>query len=102
MSKYICVIPFYGNEELIENFIKYFDDNRQEKDLLKDVYIINDKPISDKKSYLKSRAIEAGFIYSENEDNIGFIKTSNIGFEIAKKTGSNIILLNSDVMPYDN
>lgn len=98
--KSILVIPFYKNENYIDNFSKYFDKNPTERDLFEKIYIINDCPTSDGSGYLQAETTKAGFEYLENPENIGFLKTVNIGFEIAKNNSANLILLNSDTLPY--
>ena len=98
--KTILVIPFYGNEELIENFGKFFIDNKSQYKLFARIIVINDNPKSDNKCYLADRARKFGFEYLENLENIGYLKTSNIGFNIAKEQNAGLVLINSDALPY--
>ena len=98
--KSILVIPFYKNENYIDNFSEYFNKYQSEKNIFEKIYIINDCPTSEGSEYLRSECAKAGFEFLQNDENLGFLKTVNIGFDIARKSFSNLIILNSDTLPY--
>jgi len=96
----ILVIPFYKNEIFIDNFVKYFSKFPSEYDLFKKICIINDCPDSPRSDYLRQQCALAKFEYIENDINLGFLKTANKGFLIANDFDANLVILNSDTMPY--
>jgi GT2 family glycosyltransferase len=102
MSKYIVAIPFYKNEEFIEKIISWYDsiDSHKDRLLISKLIIYNDCPSSDKSSYLEKVCLEKSFIYICNEKNIGYLNTVNLAYDLAKKDDSNLILLNSDTIPF--
>jgi GT2 family glycosyltransferase len=100
MKKTILAIPFYGSEELIEVFINYFANNPYEKNNFKNIFIISDKPEGNNK-YLQTKCQENSFIFIKNKFNKGYLQSCNMAFEIAKNENCNLLLLNSDVSPYN-
>jgi GT2 family glycosyltransferase len=96
----ILLIPFYKNEIFIDNFVKYFSEFPSEYGLFKKICIINDCPESSGGDYLKQQCALAKFEYIENDENLGFLKTANKGFLIANDFDANLVILNSDTMPY--
>ena len=98
--KTILVIPFFKNEQFIDNFIDYFTKFLSERNVFHEIFIINDCPQSDKSFYLKERCKFINFNYIENTVNIGFLKSANIGFKLANDLDSNLLILNSDTLPY--
>jgi GT2 family glycosyltransferase len=100
--KNILVIPFYKNENYIDNFVKYFSSYQSEYDLFEKICIFNDCPDSPGTTYLKEQCALAKFEYIPNEINLGFLKTANRGFAIAKDFGANLVILNSDTLPHKN
>jgi GT2 family glycosyltransferase len=100
--KNILIIPFYQNEQYIDNFVKYFSSHQSECDLFEKICIFNDCPDSPGSTYLQEQCALAKFEYIPNEINLGFLKTANRGFAIAKDFGANLVLLNSDTLPHKN
>lgn len=96
----VLVIPFYQNEEYILNFESYFRACPGELSVFTGIYVINDCPISHKSAFLKEVCLRAGFTYIANKENLGFLKTANLGYLIAKELNANLVLLNSDTLPY--
>ncbi len=100
--KNILVIPFYKNENYIDNFVKYFSENPNEYSLFEKICIFNDCPESAGSIHLEERCTFAKFEYIKNDRNLGFLKTVNRGFLIAKDFDANLVILNSDTLPYKN
>lgn len=101
MTNYIVAIPFYKNEHFIQNFINWHKNPAAAIDveLIYKVIIINDCPSSYETNQLKKESIEAGFVYIENKENIGYLKSANVAYNIAKSDDKNLLLLNSDTIP---
>lgn len=96
----VLVIPFYQNEEYILNFERYFGAYPEERSIFAGIYVINDCPGSIKSDFLKGVCLRSGFTYIANKENLGFLKTANLGYLIAKELKANLVLLNSDTLPY--
>ncbi len=101
MQNYIVSIPFFKNESFIENFISWYNspENECDKILLSEVIIFNDCPDSEGAPYLKSRCLDVGFTYLVNTHNIGYLKTVNLAYYLAREKACSLILLNSDTIP---
>lgn len=101
-NKYILAIPFYKNEHFIEGFIDWFNHPKAEEDklLIENVVVYNDYPDSEGSNYLKEKCLHAGFTYIANSCNIGYLKTANLAYEEAKNRSCNLLLLNSDTIPF--
>jgi hypothetical protein len=95
----LLVIPFYKNEIFIENIGRYFLVNPSEMDLFSEILIINDCPDSEQSAYLEERSRHFGFHCLQNDENIGFLRTANIGIKKAAQKKQHIIILNSDTIP---
>ena len=102
MKSYLLAIPFYKNEEFIEAIIAWYISKYsiEDRDLIYKVIVYNDFPHSEKSAYLKNKCIEAGFDYIENNENIGYLRTVNNAYALAKKSKVNLLLLNSDTIPF--
>lgn len=96
----ILVIPFYKNEKFVDNFVKYFSEFPNEFNLFKKICIINDCPDSSESDYLEQQCALAKFEYVKNDINLGFLQTANKGFLIANDFDANLVILNSDTLPY--
>lgn len=101
MSKFILAIPFFKNENFIDQFISWHHspESSPDKLLLSDVIVFNDCPLSEDSPYLKRRCEEVGFKYHANSKNIGYLKTVNLAYALARERSCNLILLNSDTVP---
>ena len=101
VQKFIVSIPFYKNEYFIENFISWYNSSESESDkvLISEVIVFNDCPHSEGAAYLKSRCLDVGFIYLVNAKNIGYLKTVNLAYYMAREKACSLILLNSDTIP---
>lgn len=93
------VIPFFKNEEYIENIGQFFSQNPKERQLFVEVLIINDCPDSNQSSYLESASARYGFSYVENPKNIGFLLSANRGIKKSIENGGHVVVLNSDTIP---
>lgn len=101
MNKYILAIPFYKNENFIEEIINWYSSENSAEDLrlIKEVVIYNDCPMSEDSLYLEDRCNQVGFKYKLNPTNLGYLNTANLAYAFAKDEQLNLILLNSDVVP---
>jgi GT2 family glycosyltransferase len=97
--KSTLVIPFYKNEEFIENIGFYFYQNSYERQLFSEILIINDCPDSPQSLSLEAASNRYGFTYLANSKNIGFLLSANIGIKRAIDTNTHIVILNSDTIP---
>ena len=102
----LLIVPFYRNPELV---VSFFDSAKaclaELKSLQATVVAINDSPDAHDLTIALQRALEAFRLdvpaeLIENEHNIGFLKSVNLGFRRALATGSDIVLLNSDTQIY--
>ena len=102
MNKYIIAIPFYKNEIFIEAISSWFSSVQSlpDRKLIQEILIINDCPGSDQSDYLKKECEKIGFHYLENSKNIGYLKTVNSAYARAKSSNLNLILLNSETIPF--
>lgn len=102
MKKYIIAIPFYKNEDFLDNFVDWYgsDESSSDKNYVHEVLIINDCPDSGDSKKLQSKTSRAGFSYIENPKNIGYLNTVNSAYQYAKAAGLNLMLLNSDTIPF--
>jgi GT2 family glycosyltransferase len=100
--KYIVAIPFYKNENFIENIAVWYEsiDSLFDRELIANVIVINDCPDSADSEFLRNKCESIGFTYLENESNIGYLKTVNNAYLMAKNERKNLILLNSDAIPF--
>jgi glycosyltransferase involved in cell wall biosynthesis len=99
MEGTILAIPFYGQEQLLSGFIDYFQKYPSEREIFKHVLIIGDDPDGDNQ-FLQCKSFENNYQFIKNEVNKGFVKSSNIAFDLAREEQCNLLLLNSDVRPY--
>ncbi|MFT4520621.1 MAG: GT2 family glycosyltransferase [Halioglobus sp.] len=94
-ARVMVIVPVYRNlnatEKCIESLIASdLPDNT-------DVTIINDQsPEQDLSDYCTTAAARAGFNIVINQENLGFVKTANLGFALAPE--ADIVLLNSDTV----
>jgi GT2 family glycosyltransferase len=102
MNKYILAIPFYKNENFIEEIIIWYKakESYLDKLLISEVVIYNDCPSSENSVYLEKKCLEVGFSYISNLENIGYLKTVNLAYNLARIKSCNLILLNSDTIPF--
>ncbi len=100
--KYIIFIPFYKNEIFIENIISWYENSESkfDRELIYEVLIANDCPDSVGSDFLKKKCESAGFKYLQNKTNIGYLNTVNNAYLHAKNNNKNLILLNSDAIPF--
>jgi len=100
-NKFLLVIPFYGNESYIENFIGWFASPKAagDRELISKVVVINDKPDSGALAYIEERCLETGFKFISNDQNIGYLRSANLAYQLAVDSGDDLILLNSDTIP---
>jgi GT2 family glycosyltransferase len=102
--KYLLFIPFYKNEIYIDNIISWYENYNSvfDRQLIAEVLVVNDCPDSAGSNFLKNKCESAGFKYLQNEFNIGYLETVNNGYKFAKNSDLNLILLNSDTIPFSN
>lgn len=98
-AKVIVVIPVYkGFDETIlsiYNCLKY-DQNTKFA-----LHVINDAgPDTNLNQYLHKLAELKKFVYSINDNNIGFV--ASVNYALRLYSGKDIILLNSDAIPYND
>lgn len=101
MNKFILAIPFYKNENFIDEIIGWYKSKYSLLDvsLIKEIIIYNDCPLSEDSLYLENRCNDVGFKYILNTTNLGYLKTVNFAYAYAKNQGLSLVLLNSDVIP---
>jgi GT2 family glycosyltransferase len=100
--KYLLVIPFYKNEIFIDNIISWYNNCESffDRELIDEVLVVNDCPDSVGSDFLKDKCESVGFKYFQNEFNIGYLQTVNNAYLRAKNSSNNLILLNSDAIPF--
>lgn len=101
MVKYLVAIPFYHNEEFIDAFCDWYRSSPRDRGLIYEVLVINDCPSSSGGKELSLKCDEQGFRYHENAQNIGYLHSVNYAYERARGAGVGLVLLNSDVIPFD-
>jgi GT2 family glycosyltransferase len=98
---YIVGIPFYKNEEFIENFLDWYkdEDSKLDREIISEVLILNDYPDGGNEKYLAEVCRKVGFKYIRNDKNIGYLKTANKIIDYALKEKLSLVLMNSDTKP---
>lgn len=98
---YIVGVPFYKNEKYIENFLDWYtsEDSKFDREIISEVFIVNDYPAGDDQKYLAEICSKVGFKYIQNDENIGYLKTANKIIDYALEKKVNLILMNSDTKP---
>lgn len=92
------IIPIYKNAKVTKNCIESVLNAKNETPFY--IYLINDKsPDFDMQDMLKEYSNHHKIILIENQENLGFVKSVNIGM---KKGTIDVILLNSDTIVTDN
>ncbi|NNM70876.1 glycosyltransferase [Enterovirga aerilata] len=103
-SSIIIIIPFYENSELVVPMFRSLREISKEiNDVDARVLCINDSPWdNDLISLLEREAGDlSGIVQTQiitNNNNLGFIKSCNIGLEIALRERADALLLNSDAI----
>ncbi len=104
----LIIIPFYKNEQLVRLIGQSLAECKEElktKDCK--ILLINDSPeyeplMGELEKLTESLKNEISTELLVNKENLGFIKTTNIGLERARATNSHALLLNSDTEIFPN
>lgn len=103
----LIIVPCYKNSHLIKTLLEGIDNCAHEiRDISSSIFLINDSPddidlsaeLVKAKNKLSDEHINCS-IYNNNS-NLGFIKSTNIGLSEAIKKGCDALLLNSDTKLY--
>lgn len=102
----VVVIPFYKGIELVERQQLHFEVLVEELGCMAATFVlVNDFPsdptlqrsLESLQETIESRGIRCRLVV--NSQNLGFVKSANIGLQIALDQGSDVLLLNSDAFP---